>query len=115
MIAKLDVTRSSLLSALFQMPPQTPPSPANKPRIRRARVACEYCHGRKVRCDAMVHGFPCTNCRLDNVECLKWASNPKSERRPTEGKKRSRAIYGSESEYNEAQVEPCMPAPSIEN
>ncbi|KAJ5287120.1 hypothetical protein N7478_002806 [Penicillium angulare] len=34
-------------------------------RIRRAAAACYYCHARKVRCDAAISGYPCTNCTLD--------------------------------------------------
>ncbi|KAJ5833477.1 hypothetical protein N7474_001788 [Penicillium riverlandense] len=34
-------------------------------RIRRAAAACYHCHWRKVRCDAALTGFPCTNCKLD--------------------------------------------------
>lgn len=38
-------------------------------RPKRASRACQRCHSRKVRCDATVNGFPCTNCRLDAVSC----------------------------------------------
>ncbi|KAB8271092.1 Hydantoinase B/oxoprolinase-domain-containing protein [Aspergillus minisclerotigenes] len=40
------------------------PRPAEK-RIRRAAAACYRCHARKVRCDASILGYPCTNCVLD--------------------------------------------------
>lgn len=36
---------------------------------KRAWRACQHCHSRKVRCDGVVNGFPCTNCRLDNYDC----------------------------------------------
>lgn len=39
------------------------------PPRRRARIACELCHQRKVRCDVSVVGTPCTNCRLDSHSC----------------------------------------------
>lgn len=40
-------------------------------RIRRAAAACYRCHWRKVRCDAAVLGYPCTNCTLDGVtDCI---------------------------------------------
>lgn len=37
---------------------------------RRAGKACQYCHVRKVRCSVIENGAPCTNCRLDEVECV---------------------------------------------
>ncbi|PLB44163.1 hypothetical protein P170DRAFT_313886, partial [Aspergillus steynii IBT 23096] len=37
---------------------------------RRATRACCHCRGRKVRCDVMEYGSPCTNCRLDKVDCM---------------------------------------------
>ena len=37
---------------------------------RRASRACQCCRARKVRCNVTEHGAPCTNCRLDEVECI---------------------------------------------
>lgn len=37
---------------------------------RRSSRACCSCRARKVRCDITVHGRPCTNCRLDCVDCV---------------------------------------------
>lgn len=37
---------------------------------RRASKACQCCRARKVRCNVVEHGAPCTNCRLDEVECI---------------------------------------------
>ena len=37
---------------------------------RRASKACQCCRARKVRCNVTEHGAPCTNCRLDEVECI---------------------------------------------
>ncbi|CRK28293.1 hypothetical protein BN1708_015177 [Verticillium longisporum] len=36
---------------------------------KRSKLACRNCRRRKVRCDVHPHGAPCTNCRLDSVEC----------------------------------------------
>ncbi|KAJ6007890.1 hypothetical protein N7540_011866 [Penicillium herquei] len=36
---------------------------------RRASKACVWCHERKVRCDALALGCPCTRCRQDNRPC----------------------------------------------
>ncbi|KAL1889648.1 hypothetical protein Sste5346_008767 [Sporothrix stenoceras] len=37
---------------------------------RRASRACLACRARKVRCDVVLCGKPCTNCRLDFSECV---------------------------------------------
>lgn len=42
----------------------------NKSVKRRAAKACQCCRNRKVRCNVVEHGAPCTNCRLDEVECI---------------------------------------------
>lgn len=47
----------------------TSPRSSSGSQPRRARVACEACHARKVRCDGVANGFPCTNCRLDSQPC----------------------------------------------
>ncbi|KAH7268492.1 hypothetical protein B0J15DRAFT_523102 [Fusarium solani] len=54
------------------MAPATfPLSPAAAPRRARLRapIACQYCRGRKVRCDLNKRGSRCTNCELDDVHC----------------------------------------------
>jgi hypothetical protein len=47
---------------------------------RRASRACHCCRSRKVRCDVVESGTPCTNCRLDEVECM--VSDSKRRKRP---------------------------------
>ena len=42
----------------------------DRPTKRRATQACRSCRSRKVRCDLMGAGGPCTNCRLDGLECM---------------------------------------------
>ncbi|GAB7361017.1 hypothetical protein MBLNU230_g1060t1 [Neophaeotheca triangularis] len=57
---------------------------------RRASKACQCCRSRKVRCNVIEHGPPCTNCRLDEVECIvseskrkkKWTGNGSSTSPP---------------------------------
>lgn len=39
------------------------------PRAARAKVACRVCRARKVRCDVVRKGLPCTNCSLDHRHC----------------------------------------------
>lgn len=41
-----------------------------RPVKRRASKACQCCRARKVRCNVVEHGAPCTNCRLDEVPCI---------------------------------------------
>jgi hypothetical protein len=58
---------------------------------RRASKACHCCRSRKVRCDVVESGIPCTNCRLDEVECV-----------VTEGKRRRKSC--AEGEH---RLSPC--------
>ncbi|KAF2856158.1 hypothetical protein T440DRAFT_438912 [Plenodomus tracheiphilus IPT5] len=46
---------------------------------RRASKACQCCRARKVRCNVTEHGAPCTNCRLDEVECVVSESRRKKK------------------------------------
>lgn len=48
--------------------PQFRKPPRSRGRKRSSR-ACVSCRSRKVRCDIIQHGAPCSNCRLDCVEC----------------------------------------------
>ncbi|KAH7414370.1 hypothetical protein DE146DRAFT_33371 [Phaeosphaeria sp. MPI-PUGE-AT-0046c] len=45
-------------------------NPTGRSVKRRASKACQCCRARKVRCNVTEHGAPCTNCRLDEVECI---------------------------------------------
>jgi len=45
---------------------------------RRASKACQCCRARKVRCN-VVEQIPCTNCRLDEVECIVSESKRKKK------------------------------------
>ncbi|CAG8903028.1 unnamed protein product [Penicillium egyptiacum] len=68
----------------------------NRPVKRRASKACCCCRARKVRCDVVENGSPCTNCRLDQVECVVT----ESKRR-----KKSRVEIENHSESPEASEE----------
>ena len=62
-------------TAATQSPPKRRSSTANlgnngRTVKRRASKACHCCRARKVRCDVIESGTPCTNCRLDQVECV---------------------------------------------
>ena len=65
---------------------------------RRASKACHCCRSRKVRCDVVESGIPCTNCRLDEVECL-----------VTEGKRRRKSYVDGDLLHHQHS-----PAPSVE-
>ncbi|KAJ5599989.1 transcriptional regulator family: Fungal Specific TF [Penicillium hetheringtonii] len=54
---------------------------ANRPVKRRASKACCCCRARKVRCDVVENGSPCTNCRLDQVECVVTESKRRKKSR----------------------------------
>ncbi|KAK2741578.1 hypothetical protein FQN57_005561 [Myotisia sp. PD_48] len=56
-------------------------SGAARPVKRRASKACCCCRARKVRCDVVENGSPCTNCRLDEVECVVTESKRKKKNR----------------------------------
>lgn len=55
------------------------PSGMRRPKSvkKRASKACQCCRARKVRCNVVEHGAPCTNCRLDEFECVASESKHK--------------------------------------
>lgn len=61
---------------------------------RRASRACLRCRNRKVRCDVARGGAPCTNCRLDVIQCVL------SE--PNRGKKTSEKMSISDDAEDES-------------
>ncbi|KAJ5092206.1 hypothetical protein NUU61_007076 [Penicillium alfredii] len=66
----------------------------NRPVKRRASKACCCCRARKVRCDVVENGSPCTNCRLDQVECV-----------VTESKRRKKSRVDMENNHAESAGE----------
>ncbi|KAM5469102.1 hypothetical protein MauCBS54593_004454 [Microsporum audouinii] len=52
---------------------------SSRPVKRRASKACCCCRARKVRCDVVENGSPCTNCRLDDVDCVVAESKRKKK------------------------------------
>lgn len=50
---------------------QVPASNKSKGKLKRQRAgaACVTCRQRRVRCDGSIVGVPCTNCRLDTLDC----------------------------------------------
>ncbi|TVY13909.1 Cutinase transcription factor 1 beta, partial [Lachnellula arida] len=64
-------TPEAATPALFSTPQVPPKKPVSQRRKRkRSSRACASCRSRKVRCNLETHGSPCSNCRLDNVECV---------------------------------------------
>ncbi|KAF2706731.1 hypothetical protein K504DRAFT_470780 [Pleomassaria siparia CBS 279.74] len=53
--------------------------PTGRSVKRRASKACQCCRARKVRCNVTEHGAPCTNCRLDEVDCIVSESRRKKK------------------------------------
>lgn len=52
--------------------------PFSKSRWRkRSSRACKTCNMRKVRCNVMAHGVPCSNCSHDEIECIVSFTNKK--------------------------------------
>ncbi|GAB1201952.1 hypothetical protein APSETT445_000550 [Aspergillus pseudonomiae] len=92
------------------------PRPVEK-RIRRAAAACYRCHGRKVRCDASILGYPCTNCVLDGrTDCTlrpnataRFKSLKQSQRRSTAQK--SAKPIGDEQNTVNASEKPSETTP----
>ncbi|KAG9250715.1 fungal-specific transcription factor [Emericellopsis atlantica] len=66
------------------MDPGRPERPANGRRRANGR-ACTHCHQRKVRCDILDKGAPCTNCRTTGrAGCLMYEKKRlRSSRRPS--------------------------------
>ncbi|KAL2787775.1 fungal-specific transcription factor domain-containing protein [Aspergillus keveii] len=66
-------------------------------RIKRAARACQRCHARKVRCDATVTGYPCTNCRLDSSPCQAFAGGRERRKQLALARARATASEGLKS------------------
>lgn len=71
-----------------------------KPTRRRSTKACLGCRARKVRCNVAEHGSPCTNCRLDILECV-----VRPRRKMRRGPDR---MHEQVNSPNDHQVEPML-------
>lgn len=49
--------------------------------FKRTAASCQYCQMRKIRCDRRILGSPCTNCRLDEIDCMPGQSKKKATTR----------------------------------
>lgn len=70
---------------------------------RRASKACQSCRARKVRCN-VVEQSPCTNCRLDEVECI-----------VSESKRKKKWTKGDEEGHAAGECSPPAPASIPQN
>ncbi|RAQ48725.1 hypothetical protein AFGD_010801 [Aspergillus flavus] len=92
------------------------PRPAEK-RIRRAAAACYRCHARKVRCDASILGYPCTNCVLDGRTDCTLRPNATTRFKNLKQSQRRNTVQGlvkpNEEEHTtlNSSGEPCETTP----
>ena len=70
---------------------------------RRASKACLSCRNRKVRCDVVSGGHPCTNCRLDKLDCVVRESH--------RGRRPNAAPSARPASESPPPVEPASPTP----
>ncbi|EWC44821.1 hypothetical protein DRE_06459 [Drechslerella stenobrocha 248] len=101
--AAVTVKDGSVLAGLKRSAPAAGLNANGRPIKRRASKACQCCRARKVRCNVVEHGAPCTNCRLDNVDCI-----------ITESKRRSNAAEkpGKAKKKQQVVVQPVSPSSS---
>ncbi|CEJ91706.1 hypothetical protein VHEMI07399 [[Torrubiella] hemipterigena] len=66
---------------------------------KRARKACSGCRARKVRCDVLIVGHPCTQCRDNEFECIV------KERK----KRQMKAMVSFKEKRDSADFVPSMP------
>lgn len=62
-----------------------------QPIKRRAAKACQVCRSRKVRCDVVEHGAPCSNCKSGAIPC----TVPETKHKKYVSKKDSKAPINS--------------------
>lgn len=53
-----------------QTPPSSTAASSTGRKKKRASKACSCCRARKIRCDVLKTGVPCTKCQLDGFDCL---------------------------------------------
>ncbi|KAM0470414.1 hypothetical protein ACHAPX_009944 [Trichoderma viride] len=86
---------------------QTPPSTAASTRKKkRASKACSCCRARKIRCDVLKTGVPCTKCQLDGFDCLVQA---RKKRRGKNEPAKEQPSSNDELRIGDAARPPVMP------
>jgi hypothetical protein len=61
---------SPIQSTIAAFPPVAPRPISKRRGKKRSSRACTTCRLRKVRCNIVAHGAPCSNCRHDEIECV---------------------------------------------
>ena len=80
-----------------------PPSSRDNVK-RRASRACQCCRSKKIRCDVVARGIPCTRCRLEKVKCN--VSEAKNKTLRPSRKLSSHSTESSRNPSNEARLLP---------
>jgi hypothetical protein len=79
-------------------------STTKRPVKRRASKACERCRIRKVRCDIVHRGDRCTNCALDEVQCVDTLSRRQASEHGTLKKRpRVRKVQPARSDQKDLE------------
>ncbi|KAH7139752.1 hypothetical protein B0J13DRAFT_67677 [Dactylonectria estremocensis] len=94
-----------------QLPQHPEPVVRRRGRKLRASIACDVCRTRKVRCSVASDGPPCTNCRLDSIECTISTEN-KPRKKPSATTSLPR-YSSSRRSINVSLPRPLAPTPSI--
>ncbi|KAK6446701.1 hypothetical protein FP744_10002951 [Trichoderma asperellum] len=89
-----------------QTPPSSTAASSTSRKKKRASKACSCCRARKIRCDVLKTGVPCTKCQLDGFDCLVQAR--KKRRGKNEPVKEAPSL-GDELRINNAARPPAMP------
>ncbi|PON24374.1 cutinase transcription factor 1 beta [Trichoderma gamsii] len=87
---------------------QTPPSTAasSTRKKKRASKACSCCRARKIRCDVLKTGVPCTKCQLDGFDCLVQA---RKKRRGKNEPAKEQPSSNDDLRIGDAARPPAMP------
>jgi hypothetical protein len=73
-----------------------------KPRQRSA-IACARCHARRIKCDAVANGLPCSTCTSSGQSCQLIESKRRGQK--TKEKKISTSTFRSPNPHSSAPVE----------
>lgn len=82
-------------------------------RKRRASKACSGCRTRKVRCDVLQTGSPCSKCRLDGFECILQQRKKRRRRTAHASQKDSLEAVGEPATIDAAAAARSSSAPSL--
>ncbi|KAK6529503.1 hypothetical protein TWF281_008676 [Arthrobotrys megalospora] len=101
---------ASVVAGMKRSAPAAGMNANGRPIKRRASKACQCCRARKVRCNVVEHGAPCTNCRLDNVDCIITESKRRSNAaadKPGKAKKKAQVVVQPVSPSSSSHEDLC--------